>query len=171
MRTLLAPLLVLALAAPARADEDESPSRGDSPRAVDKGTLGVGLMVGEPVGVCARLYLQDDQAIQGAIGAAFIGGGFQVHADYVIHPYIIQTRDSFVLATYVGPGVRVFDHRGGNAGDYVALGLRGVGGLLFDFKNPLDAFVEVAGIAEYGFQDDVGFGLAINVAVGVRYYF
>ena len=43
MRTLLAPLLVLALTAPARADEDESPSHGDSPRAVDKGTLCVGL--------------------------------------------------------------------------------------------------------------------------------
>ena len=78
MRTSLAPLLVLALAAaPAYADGDEPASKSEGPRAVDKGTLGVGLMIGEPVGVCARLYVQDDQAIQGALGAAFIGGGDQ----------------------------------------------------------------------------------------------
>jgi len=172
MRTSLAPLLVLALAAPAYADGDEPASKTEGPRAVDKGTLGVGLMIGEPVGVCARLYVQDDQAIQGALGAAFIGGGFQLHADYVFHPYILQTRDSFVLATYVGPGVRVIDYTGGsNQSDFVALGVRAVGGLLFDFKNPLDAFVEVAGIGEFAFKSGEGFGLAINIAAGVRYYF
>src|SRR5262245_7130282 len=171
MRTSLVCVAVIAIASPAHADDEEPASKGDSPRAVDKGTLGVGLMIGEPVGVCGRLYVQDDQAIQGAIGAAFVGGGFQLHGDYVFHPYIIQTRDSFVLATYVGPGVRIIDYRGGQAGDFVALGLRAVGGLLFDFKNPLDAFVEIAGIAEYGFKSGEGFGLAINFAAGVRYYF
>ena len=171
MRTSLACAAVMMIALPAYADGDEPTSKSDSPRAVDKGTLGVGLMIGEPVGVCGRLYIQDDQALQGAIGAAFIGGGFQLHADYVFHPYIIQTRDSFVLATYVGPGVRIIDYRGGNAGDFVAFGLRAVGGLLFDFKNPLDAFVEVAGIGEFGFKSGEGFGLAINIAAGVRYYF
>jgi len=33
------------------------------------------------------------------------------------------------------------------------------------------AFVEVAGVLEYGFKDGEGFGPALNAAAGVRYYF
>lgn len=172
-------LLVLSTT-PALADEAEDGSGGGSDgggggggtgRGEDKGTLGVGIVIGEPTGVCARLYLKDDQAIQGAVGAAFIGGGFQVHADYAFHPYILQTRESFVLATYVGPGARVVQYSAGRDTGYFALGLRAVGGLLFDFKNPLDAFFEIAGVVEYGFADGEGFGASFNAGAGVRYYF
>ncbi|MEJ7600604.1 MAG: hypothetical protein WKG01_22040 [Kofleriaceae bacterium] len=176
MRAVIA-LALVAATGPAYADDDDKPSESppEAPSAtmgrVDKGTLGVGIMIGEPVGFCARLYLSDDTAIQGAVGAAFIGDGIQVHADYVIHPYILQTRESFVLATYVGPGVRIIQYDKGREETFIALGLRAVGGLLFDFKNPLDAFIEVAGVLEYGFADDEGFGPALNVGAGVRYYF
>ncbi|HWO21170.1 MAG TPA: hypothetical protein VNO30_20520 [Kofleriaceae bacterium] len=171
-RPLLVTLLILG-AAPAHADEP-APSGDDAGTGVgeEKGTLGVGLMIGEPLGVCGRLYLKDDQAIQAAIGASFFGGGVQLHADYAFHPYIVQSRESFVLATYVGPGVRIIQYGGDEAtGGYFALGLRAVGGLLFDFKNPLDAFFEVAGVFEYGFADGQGVGFAFNAAAGVRYYF
>jgi hypothetical protein len=184
MRRYLLTLLLLA-ATPARADEaeggsggsggsDGSSGSGGSSAAVgeEKGTLGVGIVIGEPVGICGRLYLSDDQAIQAAVGAGFIGGGLQLHADYVFHPYILQSRETFVLATYVGPGVRIVQYSDGSRGDsYFALGVRAVGGLLFDFKNPLDAFFEVAGVFEYGFADTEGFGLAFNAGAGVRYYF
>lgn len=166
MRTVL---LLAILAAPqiASADDDESIERG-----VDKGTFGLGLYIGEPTGICAKLYLKDDQAIQGAVGGALIGGGVQIHADYVFHPYILQTRDSFVLATYLGPGVRFIQYSNGREASYIALGLRATGGLLFDFKKvPLDAFLEVSGVLEYAFEDEEGAGLALNAGAGVRYYF
>lgn len=190
-RRLLVTLLVLG-ATPAHAEEpggdstgdaagDSSSSSGSSSTGGDgsgtgvgeeKGTLGVGLIIGEPVGICGRLYLKDDQAIQAAVGASFIGGGIQLHADYAFHPYIVQSRETFVLATYVGPGARLIQYGGTDAGgSYFALGLRAVGGLLFDFKNPLDAFFEVAGVLEYGFADEQGFGFAFNAGAGVRYYF
>ncbi len=144
----------------------------DDERGSDKGTFGVGLYIGEPTGICAKLYLKDDQAIQAAVGGAFIGGGFQVHADYVFHPYILQTRESFVLATYVGPGVRFIQYSNGREASFVAFGLRATGGLLFDFKSiPLDAFLEVSGVLEYAFEDGEGAGLALNAGAGVRYYF
>src|SRR2546422_939205 len=55
---------------------------------------------------------------------------------------------------------------------FFAFGVRGVGGLLFDFKNvPLDAFVEVAGVLEYGCADGEGAGFALNAGAGIRYYF
>jgi hypothetical protein len=170
MRRFLLTLLLL-LSAPAYADEAGGSGGPGTGRGEDKGTLGVGVIIGEPLGICGRLYLKDDQALQGAIGAAFIGGGLQLHADYAFHPYILQSRETFVLATYVGPGARIIQYSDGRDASYFALGLRAVGGLLFDFKSPLDAFFEVAGVFEYGFADNQGFGVAFNAGAGVRYYF
>ena len=159
-----AALVLLALAGTANADDDQ--------RAVDKGNLGVGIILGEPTGISAKLYLRNDQAIQAAVGGAFIVGGIQFHADYVFHPFILQQRDTFVLPLYIGPGIWVLDHTGNSSEHYFALGLRGVVGLLFDFKTvPLDAFVEVAGVLDHGFKDNVGNGVELNVGAGVRYYF
>ena len=169
-RVVLAVLAVAGLAAPARADDEKPAEKG---RPAEKGTLGVGIILGEPTGLCAKLYLKDDQAIQGAVGSAFINVGLQAHADYVFHPWILQDKDSFVLPVYIGPGLRLIDYSGsGTVKSHFAVGLRGVIGLLFDFKNvPLDAFVELAGVPEYDFGAGKGFGIALNVGAGVRYYF
>ena len=165
MRFALVLAAVIGIAAPARADDSGG-------RGADKGTFGVGLIVGEPIGVTAKLYLTDDRAVQGAVGSAFIGGGLQLHADYVFHPYILQSRDSFVLPVYVGPGVRVIDYNNGGNNTAWALGVRGVAGMLFDFKNePLDVFFEIAPVLEYKFSSGAGFQLSLNVGVGIRYYF
>lgn len=153
---------VILAASPAFADEGDGRA--------DKGTLGAGIIIGEPTGVTAKLYIKDDQAFQAAAGFAFIGGGIHLHLDYVWHPLVLQSRDSFVA--YIGPGARLIQYRDGRDASYIALGIRGVAGLLFDFKdNPLDAFVEAAGVLEYGFEEDEGFGPALNAAAGVRYYF
>ncbi|HEY4241973.1 MAG TPA: hypothetical protein VGM88_19270 [Kofleriaceae bacterium] len=166
MRVLGLALPLLLLAAPVRADD------GDEKRSATKGAFGVGLILGEPTGIDAKLYLRDDQAIQGAVGFAFAGGGVQVHADYVFHPLILQQRPSFVLPLYIGPGLRFIDYTGSKDGSSVGVGLRGVVGMLFDFKNvPLDAFVEVAGVLGYHFKDGDGWGPDFNVGAGVRYYF
>ena len=170
---LLAVLALAALAGTARAG-DKSPgdtdvSGGDRQ---DKGVLGIGIVLGEPTGICAKLYLADDRAIAAAVGSAFIGGGIQASGDYLFHPYILQKRDAFVVPFYVGPGVRVIDYRGGDT-HYGAIGLRAVAGILFDFKNdvPIDAFMEAAFVLEYGFGAGHGVAPAINAGAGVRYYF
>jgi hypothetical protein len=161
-------IAMLALSTPALADDDVTGAKG---RPAEKGTLGVGIILGEPTGITAKLYLKDDQAIQAAAGAAFVANGLQVSADYVFHPLILQDSDTFVLPVYVGPGVRFIDYSGGSMGSsHFATGVRAVGGLLFDFKSvPLDAFVEIAGVLQYDFK--VGAGADINFGAGVRYYF
>lgn len=138
----------------------------------NKGIVGIGVMVGEPTGLSAKVYLRDDRAIDVGLGAAFVGGGIHVHADYLFHPWILEDRDSFTLPVYWGPGVRVIDYRASdNAASYLAVGARGVVGLLFDFKEaPLDAFVEAAGVLEFGFAGN-GVGIALNAAAGARFYF
>jgi hypothetical protein len=143
----------------------------------EKGSLGVGIIIGEPTGVCAKLYLADDRALQAAIGATFVSGGFQAHADYVLHPWILEERDGFTMPAYVGGGVRAMQHAAGRDGDSdFRIGPRAVAGLLFDFTEiPLDVFVEVAAIAEFRFgsddEDINGFGIALNGGIGARYYF
>ena len=171
MRLIAFVLAVLALATPAFADDDEA--KGEKGRPAEKGTLGVGIIVGEPTGICAKIYLSQDRALQIAAGSAFISNGLQLHADYVFHPWILQDRDSFVLPVYLGPGARVIDYSGGSMGSsHFAAGLRGVIGLLFDFKSvPLDAFIEVAGVLEYDFKSGNGAGVAFNAGAGMRYYF
>lgn len=173
MRFALALALVLGIAAPARADSGD-----DSARGTDKGTFGVGIILGEPTGFTAKLYLKDDRAIQAAVGSAFIGGGLQLHGDYLFHPYILQNRPSYVLPFYIGPGVRLIDYTSGRndtsgaSTSAFALGARGVIGLLFDFKDvPIDVFVEVAGVLEYEFRSGAGFALRLNAGAGLRYYF
>ena len=92
----------------------------------------------------------------------------------MFHPWILQDRDSFVLPVYLGPGLRVIDYSGGSNGNsHFAVGLRGVIGLLFDFKNvPLDAFLEVAGVARVRLQDrQRRSASAFNAGAGIRYYF
>ena len=165
MRVLPVLAALVALSGIARADD------GDM-RPATKGNIGIGIILGEPTGICAKLYLRDDQAIQAAVGSAFILGGLQFHADYVFHPFILQQRASFVLPFYVGPGIWAFDHTGNRDEHYFALGVRGVAGLLFDFTTvPLDAFVEVAAVLDYGFKDTVGAGVDLNVGAGARFYF
>lgn len=162
MARLVLALVVIFAASAAHADDGRA----------EKGTFGAGIIIGEPTGLCAKLYLSDDQAIQAAAGFAFIGAGIHIHADYVFHPLIVQTRDSFVLLAYVGPGVRLIQYRNGREESSLALGLRGVAGLLFDFtEQPLDVFVEVGGVLEYDDKEDEGFGPALNIGAGVRYYF
>ena len=137
-----------------------------------KGVFGAGLIVGEPTGVSLKYYLGDDIAIDGAIGGAFLGRGIQVHGDILWHPWILETKPSFVLPAYVGVGARVLDRNaGGGEDDHFRIGARGVFGVLFDFREvPLDVFVEIAGVADYRTRGDA-FGLDINVGAGVRYYF
>lgn len=168
MRILLAfatGLTILATAAPAMAQGTE------------KGAFGIGLIIGEPTGVSAKLYLSDDQAVDAAVGGAIVSRGIHVHADYLWHPWILDTQDSFVLPAYIGLGARVLLHqRGRGENDDVHLGIRGVAGLLFDFREiPLDVFIEGAPILDFRTGDDIsdhgGLGLGINLAAGARYYF
>lgn len=163
-------LVLVMLGTSAWADEGTASSPG---RPVDKGAIGVGIIVGEPLGICAKLYLRDDRAIQAAVGSALIANGYQAHADYVLHPWVVQERDLFVLPVYVGPGLRFIEYSGGsNGSSHAAFGVRAVIGLLFDFKTvPLDAFLEVAGIAEYDSGAGKGFGVGLNAGAGLRYYF
>lgn len=142
----------------------------------EKGLFGVGLIVGEPSGVSVKYYLSDDTAVDGAAGVGLIDTGFHVHGDFLWHPWVLESQDTFVLPMYLGPGLRfLLSEAARGQDDVMHFGVRGVVGALFDFRKiPLDVFLEVAPILEYKLSDnddESGFGVAINAAAGVRYYF
>ncbi len=140
--------------------------------AEEKGVFGAGLILGEPTGLSLKYYLNNDTAIDVALGGAFVGKGIQIHADYLWHPVLLEQKPSFVLPLYIGAGMRILDRNGGGGDeDHVRIGVRGVGGVLFEFtKIPIDVFVEVAGVVDYRTRGPA-FGLDLNLGAGVRYYF
>ncbi len=147
-----------------------------SARAEEKGLFGVGLIVGDPSGVSAKYYLGDDTAIDAAVGVGLIKTGIHAHVDFVWHPVVLESQEKFVMPLYVGPGFRLLmEDKDRETDQIVHMGLRAVVGVLFDFRTlPLDVFIEAAPIVEWRFtalEGEDGFGLGINVAAGVRYFF
>src|SRR5579884_3799193 len=162
MRVLVLSMLLAGVAA-----ADPAPDDAGNGFKSTKGAFGLGLILGEPSGVCAKLYLANDRAIDAAVGATFINSGVQLSADYLFHPVILQDRDSFVMPLYLGPGLRFIDYTGSTG--YFATGLRGVVGLAFDFKSvPIDAFFEAALVVETGFSKAHELDAALNASVGAR---
>ena len=142
---------------------------------VEKGAFGLGLIVGDPSGVSGKLYFTDDTAVDFALGVGVVEGGLTAHSDYLWHPFVVINEDKFVMPLYAGPGLRVLDRNNEGDDDFL-LGIRGVTGLLFDFREiPLDVFVEFALVLDFvvsdGGDNNGTVELNISPALGARYYF
>ena len=126
--------------------------------------LGAGLMLGNPTGLNAKYWLDDDKAIDG--GLAFSFGkhtDFSIHSDYLLHKKsAFFFNDVHALDLYYGLGGRF------EFADSLELGLRVPVGVAHRFTDrPADIFGEVAPILDF-----IGTtGLELHLAVGARYYF
>lgn len=128
---------------------------------------GIGLIFGEPSGISVKSWLSSKTAIDGAIGWSFANGNsFQIHADYLIHNNIIDVA-SGRLPLYYGIGGRFKARSAENTGD-VRLGIRVPAGITMILPGmPVDIFLEIAPVMDVTPK----FDLAINGAIGVRYFF
>ena len=142
-----------------------------APARAEGGPFGLGLILGSPTGVSAKLYLNKRNAIDFALGFAFLNRrGIAVHADYLWHPVMLATDEAFFLPLYFGVGARILDHDRGSDDDDFHLGARVPVGILFDFKTiPLDVFLEVALVVDI--IKDHGDVIDLNAGIGARYYF
>jgi hypothetical protein len=106
-------------------------------RAQDRG-FGLGIILGEPTGLSAKMWLSPRNAVDAGLAWSFHRNGFlHIHADYLWHfPGAINSTERLVL--YAGLGGRLGTSREGVFGVRVPLGLawwpRGV---------PLELVVEV----------------------------
>ena len=139
--------------------------------------FGFGIMLGEPTGLTAKLWVANDQALAFSLGNSYLGA-LRLGADYLFHFNAFRTN---VVNLYAGPGVAVgFGESEGwwyvhdedrfwfkRAND-VGFGIRGVFGInIVPRRVPLEIFGEIGVL--------VGLlpGTHVNAegAVGIRYYF
>jgi hypothetical protein len=143
-----------------------------SPAFAQGGSFGLGIIIGSPTGLSGKVYLDRQNAIDFALGAAFVGGrGLHAHVDYLWHPVMLADDAAFFLPLYFGVGARVLDHgRGRDDDDDTHLGVRVPLGILFDFKRvPMDVFAEIALVVDViNDHDDL---IDLNAGIGARYYF
>lgn len=139
-------------------------------------TFGLGIIIGEPTGISAKLWTSPvtafDFGLGWSIGGDRIGnykgdynGGSRVHfhMDYLWHSFdVIRSTERFPL--YYGIGGRINTGAGYNS----SVAIRGVIGIAWmPRETPIDIFVEV--VPSLQLTSSTGF--AIDAGLGARYYF
>lgn len=156
----LALFIVLALAKPVAAQ--------------DHG-FGLGIVLGEPTGLSAKLWTSRINAFDFGLGVGLGGdrikykgvydnsGRVHFHMDYLWHSFnAISSTERFPL--YYGFGGR-FNTGGGYDGSF---GVRGVVGIAWlPRSTPIDVFFELVPV----FQVTPLTGLGIDAGLGIRYFF
>ena len=137
--------------------------------------FGMGIILGEPTGLSAKLWTSRDNALDFALGLGLGGdrikykgnydntGRVHFHMDYLWHAFnAISSTERFPL--YYGIGGR-FNTGGGYDG---SLGVRGVFGIAwFPHSTPIDVFFELVPV----FQVTPLTGLGFDAGLGIRYFF
>ena len=139
---------------------------GNNVRAADRG-MGVGVIIGEPTGICAVNRVNESNSLAAAIAWSLTGNSsLHLHIDDLFHK-----NDLWVLPFYYGGGIRLLlveDSEDEDDKRTTRLGIRLPLGINYQFDPyPIDAFFEVVPII--GLLPDTDFDL--NAAVGVRFYF
>lgn len=130
-----------------------------------KGNLGVGVILGQPTGISAKLWNGRTTAFDAAAAWAINqdGGAMHLHADYLIHNFELLQVEEGMLPLYFGIGGKV------QLGPDVGFGIRVPLGISYIFNDdlPLDTFLEIAPTLDL--MPSTGF--SIDGGIGVRYYF
>lgn len=144
---------------------DDAPLRQSA-----RGPFGLGIVLGEPSGLTAKLFFSRSSAFQLHVGYGFGPHGYGrlvVTGDYLFHfmGALPPIRRAGRLVPYVGIGGRlgIRDNEHGNA----LLGVRVPLGMSFFLNAPLEIFAEVA-IGIGIIPETVGI---VDGGLGARFYF
>jgi len=129
--------------------------------------FGLGVILGEPTGVSAKLWLGGNRAVAAAAAWSLAEeNAFQFHADYLWHNFALFRPDvpgRFALYYGVGGRLKIQDEEHKDV-----VGARFPLGLAYHFPQaPVDLFVEV--VPALDLLPDTGFDL--DAALGARFYF
>jgi hypothetical protein len=132
------------------------------------GPLGLGVILGDPTGISAKLWTGKAIALDGAVGWN-LERYLHLHAGMLWHNYGLLRVAQGELPLYLGLGGRLFLHETeGQEKDQSHLGIRGVAGLEYLFAHiPLDLFAEIAPV----FDLIPGTELGIEGGAGLRFFF
>lgn len=130
-----------------------------------QGSLGLGPMIGEPMGVGVKYWFSDKIALDGGLGWSFVDpDGVQFHADVLFHKFDLLRADTRDLPLYIGLGGRVkFVDEGDNRA-----GIRMPVGIAYLMpRQRLEFYAEVAPILDVAPTTS----LEWNGGIGIRFYF
>lgn len=139
-------------------------------------TFGLGIIIGEPTGISAKLWTSNDNAFDfglgwsvggdriGRYGGTYTGGNrVHMHMDYLWHAFnAIHSSERFPL--YYGIGGRL-NSGGGYQSSFAVRGVLGIAWL--PRETPIDVFLEIAPSLQL--TPSTGFG--IDAGLGARYFF
>ena len=139
--------------------------------------FGLGVIIGEPTGISAKLWTSSVNAFDFGLGWSIGGdrivkyrgdyyvGGNRVHfhMDYLWHSFdAIHSSERFPL--FYGVGGRV----NSGAGYDGSVAIRGVFGIAWlPHNTPIDVFLELAPSLQFAY----GTGFGIDAGIGARYFF
>jgi hypothetical protein len=175
--TFIGALLMIGLAATSSAQQGPSPdATTNAPAAVvnvppaaaplnQAGTVGLGPLFGEPMGLGAKVWLSQKAAIDAGAAWSFVDpDGCQLHGDFLYHIFDLFQVGEGEMPLYFGVGGRVkFVEHGDNRA-----GIRGPVGVSYLLhRSRLEVFAEVAPVLDVSPTTT----LEWNGGVGLRYYF
>jgi hypothetical protein len=126
--------------------------------------FGLGIIVGEPTGVCGKLWLSPSTAMDGAAAWSIADeGALHLHADFLVHRFDLLHIERGQLPFYYGVGGRIKFQEGDTR-----LGVRVPVGLAYLFEStPIDLFLEIVPLLDLAPETD----FTLNGSIGVRYFF
>lgn len=126
------------------------------------GPFGLGIIVGEPTGLNAKLWTAENTAFAATAAWSLSNDWMLINADFLRHSYSVFNVNKGSMPLYYGLGASL-----GLGTDFI-LGARVPVGISYIFADaPLDVFLEVAPVLML--IPDIDFEL--QGGVGIRYYF
>jgi hypothetical protein len=131
-------------------------------RSQDK-DFGLGIILGEPIGISAKKWLDDKSALDGAVAWSLVTpSSFHFHADYLYHDFNLFNVNKGKLPLYFGIGFRI------RIGNEDRIGIRIPVGICYIFEqSPLDTFFELGPVLDL----TPATKLRLTASVGIRYFF
>ena len=127
------------------------------------GKFGIGVLLGEPTGISAKLWLGQTSAVDGVVAWSFTNNtSVTIHADYLFHFFDVLTIEQGSIPLYVGVGGTVSIAQEPDIGVRIPFGAT----YLFDTA-PLDVFLEVAPV----FLLFPATTFDFSGGIGIRFYF
>lgn len=135
-----------------------------------EGTLGAGIIIGEPTGLSAKSYLTQTQALDAALSYSLRTDSIWLHSDYLHHSEALSKNvDGGRWVPYGGlGGLLYFSDRNKKQSSGALIAARAPAGLLFyPTKSSIELFAEIALIVGIIPATEV----SMSGGVGARYLF
>jgi hypothetical protein len=137
-----------------------------------KAEIGLGLFVGEPLGLTLKVDLQRRSAIEVLIGQTSYRDGRSGygHVTFLLTPFAARGR-SVIVPFRIGIGGAIYDE-GGDFGNDVNLAARFPFQVAFRFRSaPVELYFEIALLLEFLDANDNNDILDVDGGIGFRFYF